>query len=249
MSSGCRPEQEDSLDDDAFIIPDEQVERDNLHRKLMATARSLEKQKQRLKAAQEKISRRWNKVLDTEERYGDDRHTKSYPKRKLLPEFVDTAVPPKENSTKKPGIPLHNHNRAAVDTAHDPREHPDKKTGAARSIYGSRRPTPAREFGHPNAHTSQIPVRNQPRTQQQPTTCHNASRYRGAAHPQCFTKEVLDHEFPQGFKPVNIEAYDGRTNPVVGIEDFILHIHMAHGDDLHAIKYLNSSLKGQLDTS
>ena len=35
------PEQEHSLDDDAFIIPNEQVERDNLHRKLMATARSL----------------------------------------------------------------------------------------------------------------------------------------------------------------------------------------------------------------
>ena len=102
------------------------MERDNLHRKLMATARSLEKQKQRLKDAQEKLSRRWNKVLDTEERYGDDRHKKSYPKRKLLPEFDDAAVPPKENSTKKPDVPLHNHNRAAADTAHDPREHPDK---------------------------------------------------------------------------------------------------------------------------
>ena len=45
------PEQEDSPDDDAFIIPDEQVERDNLHRKLMATTRSLKKQKQRLKTA------------------------------------------------------------------------------------------------------------------------------------------------------------------------------------------------------
>ena len=67
-----------SPDDDAFIIPDERVERDNLHRKLMATARSLKKQKQRLKAAQKKLSRRWNKVLDTEERYGDDRHTKGF---------------------------------------------------------------------------------------------------------------------------------------------------------------------------
>ena len=109
----------------------------------MATARSLEKQKQRLKAAQEKLSRRWNKVLDTEERYGDDRHTKSYPKRKLLPEFDDAAVPPKENSTKKPDVPLHNHNRAAADTAHDLREHLDKKASAARSIYGPKRHTPA----------------------------------------------------------------------------------------------------------
>ena len=28
------------------------------------------------------------------------------------------------------------------------------------------------------------------------------------------------------------------------IEDFILHIHMARGDDLHAIKYLPLKLKG-----
>ena len=71
-----------------------------------------------------------------------------------------------------------------------------------------------------------------------------ASQYRGAAHPLCFTDEVLDHEFPEGFKPVNIEAYDGTTDPGVWIEDFILHIHMARGDDLHAIKYLPLKLKG-----
>ena len=70
------------------------------------------------------------------------------------------------------------------------------------------------------------------------------TRYRGAVHPLCFTDEVLDHEFPQGFKPVNIEAYDGMIDPGVWIEDFILHIHMARGDDLHAIKYLPLKLKG-----
>ena len=47
-----------------------------------------------------------------------------------------------------------------------------------------------------------------------------------------------------GFKPVNIEAYDGTTDPGVWIEDYILHIHMARGDDLHAIKYLPLKLKG-----
>ena len=78
------------------------MEQDNLHRRLMATARSLKKQKQRLKATQEMLNRRWNKVLDTEEKYGDDRHTKSYPKRKLLPEFDDEAVPPKSNTASRP---------------------------------------------------------------------------------------------------------------------------------------------------
>ena len=54
----------------------------------------------------------------------------------------------------------------------------------------------------------------------------------------------MEHEFPEGFKPVNIESYDGTTDPAVWIEDFLLHIHMAHGDDLHAIKYLPLKLKG-----
>ena len=56
--------------------------------------------------------------------------------------------------------------------------------------------------------------------------------------------EVMDHEFPEGFKPVNIESYDGTTDLAVWIGDFFLHIHMAHGDDLHAIKYLPLKLKG-----
>ena len=55
---------------------------------------------------------------------------------------------------------------------------------------------------------------------------------------------MLDREFPEGFKPVNIDAYDGTTDPGVWIEDYnILHFHMARGDDLHAIKYLPLRLK------
>ena len=33
-------------------------------------------------------------------------------------------------------------------------------------------------------------------------------------------------QFPKGFKPVNIESYDGTTDPAVWIEDFLFHIHM-----------------------
>ena len=72
----------------------------------------------------------------------------------------------------------------------------------------------------------------------------DAARYKGAAHPLCFTDEVLAHEFPEGFNPLNIESYAATTAPAVWIEDFILHIHMARGDDLHAIKYLPLKLKG-----
>ena len=72
----------------------------------------------------------------------------------------------------------------------------------------------------------------------------DAAHYRGAARPLCFTDEVLDHEFPEGFKPVNMESYDGTTDPAEWIKYFILHIHMARGDDLHPIKYLPLKLKG-----
>ena len=54
----------------------------------------------------------------------------------------------------------------------------------------------------------------------------------------------MDHQIPEGFKPVNVESYDGTPDPAVWIEDYLLHIHMARGDDLHAIKYLPLKLKG-----
>ena len=111
---------------------------------------------------------------------------------------------------------------AALKPPHDP----GKTDGPARSIYGPKKRAPGSIITRQVFEDSGTP------------------KYRGAAHPLCFTDEVLDHEFPAGFKPVNIEAYDGTTNPGVWIEDFILHIHMAHGDDLHAIKYLPLKLKG-----
>ena len=144
----------------------------------------------------------------------------------------------------RPGVPPHSRNKSAAEDAHDLREHLEKKAGAARSIYGSKGDTPEGDCGHQNDYDNQIPVRNKHRTQQQLTACQSASRYKGAAHPLCFIDEVLDHEFPQGFKPVNIEAYEETTDRGVWIEDFILHIHMARGNDLHAIKYLPLKLKG-----
>jgi hypothetical protein len=108
----------------------------------------------------------------------------------------------------------------------NPCEGSHPKDGATRSIYGPRKRAPAYN------------------ATQQTSEQRGTPSYRGATHPLCFTDEVLDHEFPEGFKPVNIEAYGGTTDPGVWIEDFILHMHMAHGDDLHAIKYLPLKLKG-----
>ena len=55
----------------------------------------------------------------------------------------------------------------------------------------------------------------------------DVAQVRGAAHPMCFIDEVMQHQFPEGFKPVNIKQYDGTIDLVVWIEDFLVHIHMA----------------------
>ena len=63
-------EEEISLDDDAFFVLKKQLEKENLHQRLITTTRSLKKQKKWLKAAQNTLNDKWNKVLDTEEKYG-----------------------------------------------------------------------------------------------------------------------------------------------------------------------------------
>ena len=95
---------------------------------------------------QDTLNRRRNKVLDTEEKYGGDRHTKSYPKRKLLPKFDDEAIEPiqpKNKTIDQPDRPARGHYRTANDaahkSAHDLRDLLDKKSGMARSIYGFRK--------------------------------------------------------------------------------------------------------------
>ena len=109
----------------------------------------------------------------------------------------------------------------------------EDKARQTRSIYGSRgRPT-ARDG---NRHTGHKFGRAEHSRQSSLELRRDIAQYRGAAHPICFTDEVMDHQILEGFKPVNIELYDGTTDPVVWIEDYLLHIHMARGDDLHAIK-------------
>ena len=150
----------------------------------------MKKQKQRLRAAQDTLRIRWSEVLNTAAKYGGSRHTKSYPKRKLLPEFDDEALdaPQSKNKTaiRSDRRPRGQH-RAANDAArkpvHDPREGSHQKDGATRSIY-----EPSKRALERNA-------------TQQKSEHHGTPKYRGAAHPLCLTDEVLDHEFPEGFKP------------------------------------------------
>ena len=93
-------EDEASLDDDEFVVPEDPVEQEHFKRRLMATASSLKKKQQQLQADQDLLNDSWTNVLAAEE-YGLERPTKSYPKRKLLPRFDDEApeyIPPSHNA-------------------------------------------------------------------------------------------------------------------------------------------------------
>ena len=86
-------EDEVSLSSDDFIVPEEPEEQEHFRRRLIATARSLKKKQHQLQADQDQINDRWTNVPAAEE-HGLERPTKSYPKRKLLPQFDDEALEP-----------------------------------------------------------------------------------------------------------------------------------------------------------
>ena len=85
-------EDEVSLGDEEFIVPKDPVE-ERFKRRLIATAKSRRKKQQQLQADQDLLTDRWTEVLAAEE-YGLERPTKSYPRRKILPHFVDEALEP-----------------------------------------------------------------------------------------------------------------------------------------------------------
>ena len=93
-------EDEVSLGNEDFIVPEEPLEQEHFKRQLIATARSLKKKQQQLQADQDLLNDKWTNVLAAEE-YSLKRPTKSYPKHKLLPEFDDEVlepVPPSHNA-------------------------------------------------------------------------------------------------------------------------------------------------------
>ena len=84
---------EASLDDNEFIVPEDPVEQERFRRRLMATASSLKKKQQQLRADQDLLADRWTEVLAAEE-YELKRPSKSYLKRRLLPRLEEEALKP-----------------------------------------------------------------------------------------------------------------------------------------------------------
>ena len=152
-------EDEASLDDDEFVVPEDLVEQERFKRRLMATASSLKKKQQQLRADQDLLADRWTEVLAAKE-YKLDRPSKSYPKRRLLPQLEEEAPKPTSPAHDVADRPPRGRDREASrpstkaaprcrSKSTKPRGHaPDlrdileDKARQIRSIYGSRgRPT------------------------------------------------------------------------------------------------------------
>ena len=82
-----------SLDDDEFVMPEDPIEQERFKRRLIATAKNLKKKQQELQADQDLLADRWTEVLVAEE-YELESPTKSYPKRRLLPQLEEEALKP-----------------------------------------------------------------------------------------------------------------------------------------------------------
>ena len=98
-------EEEVSLNGDVFVVPKDPVGQERLKHRLIATARSLKKKQQQLQADQDLLTDRWTEALAAEE-YGLVRQTKSYPKRRLLPQLEEEALehtlPAQEEADRPP---------------------------------------------------------------------------------------------------------------------------------------------------
>ena len=85
-------------------MPEDPLEQERFKLQLRATARSLKKKQQQLQAEQDLLVDRWTDVLTAEE-YGLKRPAKSYPKRRLLPQFDEEAlehISPSRNAERPP---------------------------------------------------------------------------------------------------------------------------------------------------
>ena len=84
-------EDEVSLGDEEFIVPEDPVEQERFKRRPIASAKSLKKKQQKLQAKQDLLADRWTEVLAAEE-HKLERPIKSFPKRRLLPQLEEEAL-------------------------------------------------------------------------------------------------------------------------------------------------------------
>src|SRR3954466_387846 len=148
-------EDEASLDDDEFVVPSDPAEQERFKCRLLATANSLKKKQQHLRADQDLLADRWTEVLAAEE-YELERPSKSYPKRRLLPPLEEEASKPtsptydaadrpprgRDREASRPTTQAaprcRSKNSKAWGNALDLQDMLEDKARQTRSVYGSR---------------------------------------------------------------------------------------------------------------
>ena len=116
-------EDEVSLSDDEFGVPEDPIEQVRFQRRLMATARSLKKKQQQLQADQDLLTDRWTKVLAAEE-YRLDRPTKGYTKHNLLPQPEKEVLKP---TPRRQYITVRGNTQETRGSIHKPRRNRHKR--------------------------------------------------------------------------------------------------------------------------
>ena len=90
---------------------------------------------------------------------------------------------------------------ASAGHTHDLRQDLDNRAGHIKLIYGSRGHSPAREDGHQAWHDKHNLTRAENCIRTSSELRRDVAQYRGAAHPLCFTDEVMDHQIPEVLNP------------------------------------------------
>ena len=124
-------EDEASLSDDGFIMPEDPGEQERFKHRLMATAKSLKKKQEQLQANQDLLADSWTEVLAANE-HELERPSKSYPKHRLLPHLEEEALKPHSRVYDATDRPLRGRAREAFQPKDQttPRRHSVKNTKA-----------------------------------------------------------------------------------------------------------------------
>ena len=167
----------------------------------------MKKKQQQLQADQDLLTDRWTEVLAGEE-YRLELPTKSYPKRRLLPQLEEEALKPtlpahdaadrpprgRDKAAYQPEVQPAPRCQASKNTkaqgyTHDLRDKLENKAGQSRSIYGSRGRAPMRDDERHAGYTKRISGQVEYNRPDSFELRRDVARHRGAAHPLCFTDE------------------------------------------------------------
>ena len=110
-------EEEESLGNEEFIVPEEPLEQERFKRRLIATARSLRRKQLQLQVSQDLLNDRWTEVLAAEE-YGLSVPDKSHHNSRWLQQYDGKALEPTPPSNKPVGRPQFGPGKAAAPAEH-----------------------------------------------------------------------------------------------------------------------------------